>query len=234
MRKFLRENIVLALGMSLPLLLVALFMLANAFSGAFIENPRYDFLFYDGDYNQIEFEVVNEKLNLKITPNRYGNYKMPALYRYNVATGQAQRLTYREPPQSEWPVVPTEDNGVNANITIPIDPAKPPNDTQAQQTSKAVNAIRKSSGVPPFKLFPITELADLRIDNANMAPDGYRFAPNGRYFDGGGLWFVWGWSSSYRANRPALVKSGKRVPIAYNTGDRYDYRTPRFIGWITP
>ena len=95
MRKFIKENIVLTIGISLPLFLVLLFVMAGTLPKYWVADPKYDFLFSDGRYSYIEFQVQQQKLYIKVDPVRYQNEKsLPHLYRYEAATGKIQEISF--------------------------------------------------------------------------------------------------------------------------------------------
>jgi len=72
MKDFIKNNLVLIVGLTLPLLLIVLFFVATVIPKAFGTPPQYEMLFtttrYDyqnsGDY-QIDFEVKNQRLVVK-------------------------------------------------------------------------------------------------------------------------------------------------------------------------
>lgn len=231
MQKFIKENIVLVLGISMPLLLVGFFILASVLPAMFIENPRYDFLFSDGAYSQMKFEVVNGKLQIKVTANQYGDRTTPALYRYSAATGKVQKLSIKLPEIPAIATSVTSNSTISTNIVIPVDPAKPPSAEQAQNAAKLVAEIKKDS-TPQIMMVAVTELADLKLDNGTEAPDGYQFTQGGYdYYHGD---FFWGVGSSSSHHRSALIKNGKSVPILYNNSRENYYNLPQLVGWIIP
>lgn len=233
MLKFVKDNIVLVLGVTLPLMLVLLFVLASAIPAMFIENPRYDCLFWDGDHGQLSFEVVNEKLQIKYTPNQYGGQATPTLYRYNVATGTTQKIAFKLPDFPKLPAPGTTRTNVNTNINIPVDPTHPPSPEQARNTAKIVAEIEQNNPAAQTLSIPLAELAGIKLDSGVEAPDGYRFAEGGNNYYRGD--FFWGFgSSSYGAQKIGLIKDGKRVPIHYSASTQDYYRSPTFIGWVIP
>ncbi len=233
MLKFVKENIVLVLGVTLPLLLVILFVLASAVPAMFVDNPRYDCLFWDGDHGQLRFEVVNQKLQIKYTPNQYAGQTTPILYRYSAATGKTLKVAFKLPDFPKLPPPGTNQFNVNTNINIPVDPAHPPSPEQARNAAKIVAEIQQNNPATQTLSFPIVELADLKLDSSVEAPDGYRFAGNDySYYRGD---FFWGFGgSSYNAQKVSLIKGGKRLPIHINGAGQEYYRTATFIGWIVP
>ena len=94
MKQFLKENIALALGIALPLLLMVFFFIAGRAATVSVDNPRYDAVFavnyYENrnDPNQPWYIGVDEgKLNIlfKPLPNGTGApyYNKPQIYRFN-------------------------------------------------------------------------------------------------------------------------------------------------------
>lgn len=231
MIKLLKENIVLALGISLPLLLVALFVLAGTLPALFVDDPKHDFLFSDNNYGQLRFEVINEKLHLRLTPNQYSTtVEPPSLYRYTAATGKTQKLSYKLPDIPKLPVQGVNNINVNTNINIPVDPTKPPTPEQARNAAKVVAEIQHNNPALQITLFPLPEFADLRLDTSSEAPDGYRFTYGSSGYYGGGL--LWGMGGSYREGRSALIKNGKKVPVHFGGSSTDYYRSPAFVGWV--
>jgi hypothetical protein len=230
-QKFIKENIVLVLGISLPLLLVGFFILASVLPAMFVENPRYDFLFSDGAYSQMKFEVVNGKLHIKVTANQYGDRTTPTLYRYSATTGKVQKFSIQLPEIPAIAATVTNNSSINTNIVIPVDPTKPPSPEQAQNAAKIVAEIKKDS-TPQTVMIAVTELADLKLDSGTEAPDGYRFIQGG--YDYYRSDFFWGLGSSGSNRRTAMIKNGKSVPIVYNNTHENYYNSPQFIGWIIP
>ena len=234
MNKFIKDNIVLVLGISLPLLLVALFALASTLPALFVEDPKHDFVFSDNNYGQLRFEVVNEKLHLRQIPNQYAApVEPPLLYRYVAATGKTQKLSYKLPEMPRLPVQGINNVNVNTNINIPVDPTKPPTPDQARNAAKLVAEIQQNNPALQDTLFPLPEFADLRLDTSNEAPDGYRFAYGSSGYQSGG--FLFGFGGSYHQGKAALLKDGKKVPVHFSGSGNDYYRSPNFIGWvITP
>lgn len=68
MRTFLKDNIILVLGITLPLIMMLLFGLATLLPRYFVEPPQYNILFSSGDYyydydnTGFRFNLVNGKL----------------------------------------------------------------------------------------------------------------------------------------------------------------------------
>ncbi len=235
MKKFIKENIVLTLGISLPLLLVVLFMVADALPKYWVADPQYDFFFSDSRYSYVEFQVQQQKLYIRVDPARYQNEKsLPHLYRYVAATGKIQEITFEAPDMSKYQTLDgsANRNGINANIVIAVDPTKLPSQEQAQDTSKIVSEINKGNNTAPI-MIPVAEAAALNINAAPAAPDGYQFSNGGYNYNGDGLLFF-EVGSSYRNHGPVISKSGKHIPISYNgSSDQYN-SSSNFIGWIIP
>jgi hypothetical protein len=229
MRKFIKDNIVLVLGFTLPLMLVAFFVLASVIPAMFVANPRYDFLFWDGDQGQLGFEVVNERLNIKYTPNQYAGQATPTLYRYSAATGKTQKVSFKLPDFPKLPVPSSNPPNISANINIPVDPNKPPTPEEARNVAKIVGEIQQNAQAAKIVSIPLAELAQVKLDSSSEAPDGYRFVGGHHYYRGD---FVWGFGGSYSAQKVSLIKDGKRVPIHFSNEGPNDYRSPTFIGWV--
>ncbi len=103
MTKFFKENLVLVLGVSLPILLIIFFAIATAIPKHLVDDPKYDFLFVSNYYNngsnsRLQFDVIDGKL--KIThyrPKKNRLLSIPKLYRYNVQDGSVQEISVNLP-----------------------------------------------------------------------------------------------------------------------------------------
>lgn len=78
----------------------------------------------------------------------------------------------------------------------------------------------------------IPELAELTLDDANPAPDGYQFMTNENYSEAGilpGLFFGY----RYNYGEPVLRKGNAQIRLSLNRG-YYNSSNVRFIGWVVP
>jgi hypothetical protein len=228
MQKFLKDNIVLVLGISLPVALVIIFILASALPKFFVANPQYDFLFSDSQYSKLEFIVINQRIHFRVFPERPNNLAIRYLYRYIAATDKVQEVAFTLPnmPTQKTSTAP---NNINTNIVVSVDPHNLPSAQQARDVSKVVSEIRGNEVVQPTTI-PVVELANIKIDSSLIAPDGYAFTANSRPNNGGIL------LSASSSGKPGVMiaKSGRNVPILYNKPDNGYYHYPIFIGWIIP
>jgi hypothetical protein len=230
MKKFIKENCVLVVGISLPLMVVIFFLLASYLPTIFVENPRYDFLFSRGEYGEVDWVVVNGKLNFKIAGVRHREVPViPHLYRYSAATGNVQEIVFIPPDLSKQAYRVHTENSVNANVVIPIDPNKPPSDEQIENTHKIINRLNKYAEMAS-QTIPVSETALLQLSANSKAPDGYEFQASGYRYNGGNLFLVG--HSYYR--EPALIKEGKTLPVMYHASNELYPHTAHFIGWIIP
>lgn len=238
MKKFIKDNIVLTLGISLPLVLVGLFMAASTLPKYLVADPQYDVFFSDGRYSYIEFQVQQQKLTMRVDPARYQNEKsLPHLYRYRAATGKTEEIIFRAPDMSKHQTLEGNNkNNINTNIVINVDPTKLPSQEQAQDTSKIVSEINKNNSIAPFTV-PVAETAELNINTTPSAPDGYQFSNADYGYSNHGLLFLGG-GSSYRNRGPVLSKSGKNIPVLHHNlrDSQYGsfYGSSHFIGWVIP
>jgi hypothetical protein len=233
MKNFIKQNIVLAVGISLPLLLVALFILASILPAYFVEAPRYDVVFSDGRYSYVNFEVQQQKLHMKIDPAIYLNEKsLPRLYRYAAATGTVQEITYQAPDMSAYGNLQKTQSGndISANIVITVDPTKPPTDAQAKDTSAVVSQMKKEVNTTPFTI-PVPEASSLILDASVNAPDGYQFIVASDNYDAS---FLLGGGNVYVNNAVTLRKNGRVVLINFQLGQQVYAGVPRFIAWVLP
>lgn len=227
MQKLLRDNVVLIIGISLPVMLVIVFMLASTLPKLFVANPQYDFLFSDSQYNKVQFVVINQKIHFQIFPERH-NTENQRLYCYVAATGKVQEIAFT-PLNITSEKSSIVSNNINTNIVVSVDPHNLPSAEQARDVSKVVSEI-SSKEVIQSTTSPVMELAKVKIDNSRVAPDGYVFVDNG-YGNGGGILFS---APSSDKSRVMISKSGRNIPILYNNSGNEYYRFPIFIGWIIP
>lgn len=229
MKKFIKENIVLVLGISLPLALVALFALAGIVPQYFVDDPKYDFIFSDGQYSQVEFRVVDRKVNLRLEPLRYSSdISIPKLYRYRATTKAVEEIIFKHPDLSSF-VSEEPYNGKGVNTNVVIDPTKLPSAEQVQDASKIAKEISKNTHSAPY-MAPVEELLNMNVDSSIIAPDGYEWT-NGRYRSGGGLFLLGG---GYSEDKAVLRKNGNNIPINYHPSSGGYYPSPKFIGWVIP
>ncbi len=107
MKKWLKENLVLASGIVLPVLLVGAFFILNSAPKLLTDPPKYDFVMvaYSYDYQHsndyfLSFEVRDGKLSGKAFPRKEGKntYRDKAnVFRYNAAANSFEELTYDLP-----------------------------------------------------------------------------------------------------------------------------------------
>jgi hypothetical protein len=233
MKKFIKENIVLVLGISLPFLFIIIFMLIAYVPKFFVDNPHYDFIFSDAESSDVEFVVINQSLNFRVAVSRSRQPAViPHLYRYSILTGVVQEMTFVTPDLSSQKYISySNENTINSNVVIPVDPTKPPSNDQIDNTAKLISRLNKNDNATP-KLLPVPEVASLKINTNIQAPDGYIFKNGGYGYDSGGLLFMH--HSSYKKNNAILYKEGKSIPVMYNSASENYYHEPHFIGWIIP
>lgn len=79
--------------------------------------------------------------------------------------------------------------------------------------------------------FSVPELSDLKIDNNELAPDGYRFNGRNSYYSGGFFPF----DNYHYHNGMSISKGGRVVSLSPINNDRYySYSDINFLGWIIP
>jgi hypothetical protein len=232
MNKFIKENIVLIIGISLPLTLVVLFMLASYVPQLLVENPRYDFLFTDESSEEVQWDVIDHQLNFKIARVRHREKPViPHLYRYSASTGNVTEITFTPPDLSKQIYQSYSSNTINANVVIPIDPSKAPSDEQIQNTNSIITRLNQSQSPSHLRL-PVSETATLHLDSKREAPDGYEFKAGHYGYTGGGVLLMT--HGRYKQHESTLRKNGKNIPIRHQSTDEYSNHTPHFIGWIIP
>ncbi|SRR5579883_76469 len=120
MKKFLKDNFVLVLGILLPILVTVLFALATIIPGFFVDPPKYDLLFMtSNNYNQVglRFDIVNGKIQAQYRcdtsyycADRSNQQKV---YRFNVKSRVLQEI-----PVS-MPAIPLKATSYAAPVPIP-------------------------------------------------------------------------------------------------------------------
>ncbi len=101
MKAFLKENLVLVAGISLPVILALVFMASTAVYKSGIEPPQYKLIFatdYRKRSNEYEypyrFIVKGNKIFLNVTPPEKGKWPrlMPSLYIFDPATKTSNKI----------------------------------------------------------------------------------------------------------------------------------------------
>lgn len=131
MKNFIKNNIVLVLGVTLPILLSAVFFVANELPKYFVEDPKYSLLFAGNGYYTgapYNFKVEQGKLKLFFTPpqNMSANYKppVPELYKFDpvkntVNTIEFSTASFAQDAPSEIVLPETESLTVDTSPTAP-------------------------------------------------------------------------------------------------------------------
>jgi len=103
MKRFLKENIALALGIALPLLLMAVFFIAGKAATVSVDDPRYDAIFVTNYYENLndpnqpwKIGVDDGKLAILFRPlpntPHPPYYNKPQIYRFNHDTLRAELI----------------------------------------------------------------------------------------------------------------------------------------------
>ncbi|ODS23687.1 hypothetical protein AB835_07760 [Candidatus Endobugula sertula] len=114
MKKFLRENIVLIAGVTLPLLLTVIFFIATQFDKASNEYPLHSVIYtdqpnYNANRSSYQFVVKKDQLHFVYTASDTGqNWKKPRLYVFNPQANTSQEI--------ELPII----NESDTKIDIPL------------------------------------------------------------------------------------------------------------------
>jgi hypothetical protein len=102
MKNFIKENLVLVIGLSLPILLIVIFFLATVVPKSFGTPPQYELLFTTLKYEYenspvylVHFKVVNHQLVAKVRKNddKNRNYNSKKLMAYNAKTETVREIT---------------------------------------------------------------------------------------------------------------------------------------------
>jgi hypothetical protein len=89
MKRILKENLVLIIGIALPIFLVIVFYLAAVLPKILVKSPKIDFLYLTTAYphDGITTEIKEGTLKIWITPEvRKGSLPMPRLFRFSAKT----------------------------------------------------------------------------------------------------------------------------------------------------
>jgi hypothetical protein len=120
-KAFVRQNVVLAVGLALPILVMAAFMLASGLPRQLADPPRYNLVFSTFDYSpgsqafpvSPKFIVRDGALHAQFTrmPRQpgYVNSGWKKLYLYDAATQKVRELPFGLPPDVESIDVMRED-----------------------------------------------------------------------------------------------------------------------------
>ena len=117
MKNFFRENVVLMLGLTLPVLLIAVFFFASILPKILSEPPQYDMLFVVSNYQYsnkadyaVDFSIRHKRVMMKLgkkEEKKYANRKTDTLLVYK---GKSQ--TIRE--------IKVSTNHLPKNVEIPV------------------------------------------------------------------------------------------------------------------
>ena len=130
--KFVRDNLVLVIGVTLPVLLMAGFLLASALPGRLSDPPKYDLLFWEHDYTSsarlpitLQLVVRDGVLMAQYTPMAKTNGiavngSWQKLFRYEAASGTVREVSLPFPPDMASIEAPRE-AAVEATKGLKID-----------------------------------------------------------------------------------------------------------------
>ena len=133
MKKWIKENLVLVIGLSLPILLIVLFFLATVLPKSFGTPPQYEMLFTILKYEYensptylVDFNVVNHQLMAKVKKNddKSRNYNSKKLMAYNPKTETVREITIdlakaAEANINEVVLAETKDLKIDASMVSP-------------------------------------------------------------------------------------------------------------------
>src|SRR5262245_4352595 len=121
-KAFVRQNVVLVVGLALPVLVMAAFMLASGLPQQIADPPRYSLVFSSADYSPAaqafpvapKFIVRDGALHAQFTrmprqPGGYVNSGWKKLYLYDAATTKVRELPFGLPADVESIEVMRED-----------------------------------------------------------------------------------------------------------------------------
>ena len=133
MKNFIKENLVLVIGLSLPILLIVIFFLATVVPKSYGTPPQYEVLFTTLKYEYenspvylVDFKVVNHQLVAKVKKNddKGRNYNSKKLMAYNPKTEMVREITIdlakaAESNMDEVVLAETKDLKIDASVTSP-------------------------------------------------------------------------------------------------------------------
>lgn len=129
--KFVKDNLVLVVGLTLPILLMAGFLLASALPGR-LDPPKYDLVFTTIEYPQppipiaVRLVVKDHVLMaqyVELLPASNGGYRNGSwrkLFRYEAASGTVRELTFGLPTDMES-IKGTREDVVDATKGLRLD-----------------------------------------------------------------------------------------------------------------
>lgn len=95
MRRFLKENLILVIGISLPIFLVLVFYFASVIPKMLVKPPKTDLLYLTTSYphDGITTEIKDGILKIWVTPQvRKGSLPMPRLFRFIAKTQTSKEI----------------------------------------------------------------------------------------------------------------------------------------------
>lgn len=155
MKDFVRKNPTIALGLGLPLALVAVFLAISGIPALLVPIAQHDVLYatnynyYNNAQNTLQFAVVGDRVQVQYIGSSQP-YQQPRLWRFTPKTGAVKEIFVQLPA------------GLSPNTGQPAEPAKSP----------AVTPIL------------VPDLASVKVDSSSLAPDGYQFSGTGDGYSG--------------------------------------------------
>ena len=133
MKNWIKENLVLVIGLSLPILLIVIFFLATVLPKSFSTPPQYEMLFTTLKYEYenspvylVDFKVVNHQLMAAVKKNddKARNYNSKKLMAYNPKTETVREITIdlakaAEAKTNEVLLAETKDLKIDASMVSP-------------------------------------------------------------------------------------------------------------------
>ena len=133
MKNWIKENLVLVIGLSLPILLIVIFFLATVLPKSFSTPPQYEILFTTLKYEYenspvylVDFKVVNHQLMATVKKNddKARNYNSKKLMTYNPKTETVREITIdlvkaAEANTNEVLLAETKDLKIDASMVSP-------------------------------------------------------------------------------------------------------------------
>jgi hypothetical protein len=133
--EWMKKNAALALGMGLPVALIAFFALAATLPKLWVAPPKYDLLYVTGynpsSVNSLHFTVQNRHVSFFFLGENYGNNMH--LYRYSAVTGESReiRIALADMPVKKYNPQARNQPQIDTQISVPatdvlsVDPSNP-------------------------------------------------------------------------------------------------------------
>ncbi len=225
MKKFLKDNVLLIIGGSLPIIVIIIFLLSVNLPKLWVKPPAYDFLYSINTYyntpqkrNNIHIENNNGLLEIW-SEGIDTNNQITKLFIYEAKMGTSREIPI---PMGQAPSqISNQTLGQLSGQT-----AEQSNSTQTSNPSNPSNQNSKQR-IP----INVPEIQNLHLNNSTTAPDGYQIQVPTSYSGLNTMFF----DNSNKKALYVLSKDGYRILVKSPILDTNYYgQQPQFLGWIIP